>query len=286
MKSNMDLICHEEPAITASSLSLEAIEDSLAMLTRHQTASMPNASYLATVQTHGMVLEWRSNVVSWMTNLAGMLTFEVKTTALALNYFDRYLSVRSVQKKDVELLAMACVLAASKFNEQDALTVTEAVSIAADFSAADIVGAEKDLLKVLEWKLVAALPHDFLESYLALLDADATVLDLCLDLVSRTAEDMSLLEYLPSTIALAVVSVACDMLHMPFPRARFALDASFGVVKEAVYALAHPAAPVEVECATPTAPSKLKRSASPSGVEDVYSYDSPVCIKRQRLYSA
>ncbi|OQS01717.1 hypothetical protein ACHHYP_00344 [Achlya hypogyna] len=294
----MDLLCHEDPAVSTPEsttppnnndaiLSLEAIEDTLAVLRATEARSMANPKYIHDVQTDGMTAEWRANVVGWMTNVAGMLNFEVKTTALAMNYFDRFLSERSVEKPQVEVLALACVLAASKFNEQDALTITEAVAISGDHEAATIVAAEKDLLKTLNWQLHAVLPHHFLECHIERLEADATVLDLCLDLLSRTAVDMKMLAFPPSTLAVACLSVAFSELHMPFPAARFEADmvGGYRACKAAVAAIARPA-PAVAECATPTAPTKLKRSASPSGVEDVYECDSPVVIKRQRLYSA
>ncbi|OQS06976.1 hypothetical protein THRCLA_01003 [Thraustotheca clavata] len=282
----MDLICHEEHGVMErTSMSMEAIEESLEFLRLKELNSCPNAQYMTQIQKDGMTSEWRINVCNWITSLAGTLNFEVTTTSLAMNYFDRYLSVKSIEKSQVELVAMACVLTASKFNEQEALTINEAASIATDHTSADIIATEKELLKVLEWKLHAVLPHHFMECWLEQLEADSTVLDLCLDFLSRTATDLSMLAFTPSTTALACITLAYDMLHMPFPTERFTDDMkdSYRQCKSSVRAIVHPT--VE-EPKTPLAPKKLKRAASPSGVEDVYSYDSPVVIKRQRLYSA
>lgn len=89
------------------------------------------------------------------------------TIGLAMSYFDRFLSAVPLDKADVQLAAVACVLVAAKFGERRMPALADLVFVCqGKYSADDIRRAESDVIKSLGWQLHAVTPHMFCAHFL------------------------------------------------------------------------------------------------------------------------
>lgn len=89
------------------------------------------------------------------------------TVGLAMCYFDRFLSAVPVDKAEVQLVAVACVLVAAKFGERRMPALADLEFVCqGKYNADDIRRAECDVIKKLNWQLHAVTPHMFCAHFL------------------------------------------------------------------------------------------------------------------------
>ncbi|RHY30645.1 hypothetical protein DYB32_004162 [Aphanomyces invadans] len=295
----MDLLaCYEEDACDAPSAASTAMsfalttctaadtDDILDTLYRNEIRTLlrPVADYLVRTQLHGMTASWRTQVVDWMISVAETVEFEVTTITLAIHYLDRYLSVVSVRQADLELIALVCLMTASKFNESDGLTVAEVSQMIDDkYSPASVLAMERSLLAKLEWNLHATLPHHFIECFVAQLnppDVAAQVMHRCATMLSAIVRDIASLDFLSSEIAYTALTLAMHELHVAASLPTYQGDSSrldeCEVVVESIVGPFVKGAD-QIKCG--------KRASSPSNVED---FTDDVVLpprQRQRLWS-
>lgn len=89
------------------------------------------------------------------------------TIGLAMSYFDRYLSLQTVDKADVQLVTVACILIAAKFGERQMPSLADLEFVCrGKYTAENIRHAEQDVLTHLGWELQATTPHMFCAHFL------------------------------------------------------------------------------------------------------------------------
>lgn len=71
----------------------------------------------------------RAILVDWLVEVAEEYKLATETLYLTVNYVDRYLSVKVVPRSQLQLVGVACMLVASKFEEVYAPAVDEFVYI-------------------------------------------------------------------------------------------------------------------------------------------------------------
>ena len=94
-------------------------------------------------------------------------SLQTQTAGVAVSYFDRYVSMvgeKGLCKKSVQLLAITCVLIASKFSEIKMPGLDDLCEVAHNkYSKAELKAMELETLRVLKWELHAVTPHDALQ---------------------------------------------------------------------------------------------------------------------------
>ena len=99
----------------------------------------------------------RDSMVDWLTSLHFSNYLTQPTLFLAVNIFDRFLSVELVlSKHDLKMVAIVALVIASKFEERRfpcALTLMEN-GVGSNYSQQQIIAMEKNILQKLEWKLL------------------------------------------------------------------------------------------------------------------------------------
>jgi cyclin-A len=63
--------------------------------------------------------------VDWLTEVCEELHYVTETLFLTVNYLDRFLSRKNVPKKRLQLVGLACLFVASKYEEISPCTVHE-----------------------------------------------------------------------------------------------------------------------------------------------------------------
>ena len=153
----------------------------------------------------------RAVLVDWLVEVHQRFELEAQTLYLTINYVDRYLAQVSVNSQRFQLVGVAALLIASKFEEiypcdmDDLLYICER-----SYSKTDLVDCERNLLNVFKFNLAVPSVSSFLGYYLEHFEEDDKIIG---QLANYFAE-CSLLDftfgatYEPSIIACACLLVA------------------------------------------------------------------------------
>lgn len=137
-----------------------------------------------------------------------------ETLYLTINMLDRYLQLKSVRRSKLQLVGVACMSLAAKYEEiyppdlRDYVLVTDRA-----YSRADIVEMETDVAQTLQYNLTVPTIHSFLCRFLKAAHADRTMVQLACYLAERTLQEYSMCNYLPSIVAASAVLVARKSLR-------------------------------------------------------------------------
>lgn len=156
----------------------------------------------------------RGILVDWLVEVAAEFRLVSDTLFSAVGFVDRVLSARAVPRARLQLVGVACMLLASKYEEIYAPQVDEFVFITDNtYSRDELLAAEKEALGDLRFSLSAPTSKTFLRRFVkaALADgcgsADA---DAKLPPLAAYVCELALLEYdavafLPSQVRVVVV---------------------------------------------------------------------------------
>lgn len=112
----------------------------------------------------------RPILVDWMLDVGDYFGFHGATTHLAVAYLDRMLSMMSIERNKLQLVATACLLIAAKLEEipNKVPTVTEFNDRTLDTYSADLIRTcERVVLNHLGWNLLLTTPRSMLDFFLA-----------------------------------------------------------------------------------------------------------------------
>nr|AAL83927.1 D-type cyclin [Zea mays] len=157
----------------------------------------------------------RSGCVRWIIKTTAMFRFGGKTAYVAVNYLDRFLAQRRVNREHawgLQLLMVACMSLATKLEEHHAPRLSELPLDACEFAfdRASVLRMELLVLGTLEWRMVAVTPFPYISCFAARFRQDErrAVLVRAVECVFAAIRAMSSVEYQPSTIAVASILVA------------------------------------------------------------------------------
>eukprot|EP01136_Pigoraptor_vietnamica_P035270 Opistho-1_new@100273 len=176
----------------------------------------PNSNYLEFMQGP-LIKEWmRRETVEWILEVCEHHAFLPETFALAVNYFDRYLSVAKAKQSQLQLVGAVALSLAVKFRETDKYIKAETLSQCGDnsFTADFVLRMEPYVLRRLEHRLYAVTPFDFLEIFLTNfrdLIGECDVANLRMNantLLEYSVIKYEFLDYMPSTIAASALLLA------------------------------------------------------------------------------
>jgi len=109
----------------------------------------------------------RAVLVDWLVEVHQRFELETQTLFLTVNYIDRYLAQAPVKSQRFQLIGVAALLIASKYEEiypcdmDDLLYICER-----SYTKADLVDCERDLLNVFKFNLAVPSISSFLGYYL------------------------------------------------------------------------------------------------------------------------
>ncbi|MED6198626.1 G2/mitotic-specific cyclin S13-7 [Stylosanthes scabra] len=90
-----------------------------------------------------------------------------ETLYLTLNIVDRFLSMRAVPRRELQLVGISSMLIASKYEEIWAPEVNDFVLISDNaYIREQVLVMEKTILRKLEWYLTVPTPYVFLVRYI------------------------------------------------------------------------------------------------------------------------
>lgn len=155
----------------------------------------------------------RGILVDWLVEVAQEYRLTSDTLHLTVNMLDRFLSLEPVAREELQLAGIACMWAASKFEEIYAPTARNFCYITDNtYDQQQLVDMEAKVLAVLQFRLASPTAKTFQRRYLQAAAADEQLHYLSAFLLELTLMDEGMLAFLPSQLAAASVYLAHAML--------------------------------------------------------------------------
>lgn len=157
----------------------------------------------------------RAILVDWLIEVAEEYKLSSETLYLAVSYIDRYLSKKTVMRGKLQLVGVASMLLASKYEEIYAPSVDEFVYISDNtYSKEEVFCMESNVLDTLEFCLTGATTKNFLRRFLkAAGGADVNVTMFANYLCELSLHEYCFTKYLPSVVAASAVCLALHTLN-------------------------------------------------------------------------
>ncbi|XP_024396701.1 cyclin-A1-4 isoform X1 [Physcomitrium patens] len=176
----------------------------------------PSANFMESIQQdvnptmRGILVDWLVEV----RHVAGEYRLVPDTLYLAVSYIDRYLSAQVVTRQRLQLLGVACMLIAAKYEEICAPQVEEFCYITdSTYCREEVLEMERGVLNVLKFELTTPTTKSFLRRFVRAAQASCKGPSLVLEFLGNYLAELTLVEYgflpfLPSMIAASAVYLA------------------------------------------------------------------------------
>ncbi|KAL8125606.1 G2/mitotic-specific cyclin S13-7-like isoform X2 [Apium graveolens] len=172
----------------------------------------------------------RAILVDWLIEVHNKFDLMPETLYLTMNIIDRYLALKTVARKELQLLGISSMLTASKYEEIWAPEVNDFTKISDNaYTNQQVLVMEKKILGGLEWNLTVPTPYVFLVRFIkASLPRDAAVENMTYFLAELGIMNYATVMYCPSMIAAsAVYGARCTLKKAPFWNETLALHTGF-----------------------------------------------------------
>ncbi|KAI3473889.1 hypothetical protein Pfo_028070 [Paulownia fortunei] len=168
-----------------------------------EASYMTEPGYLKLVKTNDLIHNARFKAVNWLVKSQRIMNLSLGTVFIAANYLDRFISLTQCQGWKhwmFELLSIACLSIASKFNETTTRPLHEFQVEGLDnyFAPSLIQRMELTVLKALGWRMDSTTPFSYVDLLIQSIDAmNKTLVE---DLTKRVTELLlSSFRFCPST---------------------------------------------------------------------------------------
>ncbi|XP_021745825.1 G2/mitotic-specific cyclin S13-7-like [Chenopodium quinoa] len=151
----------------------------------------------------------RAILVDWLIEVHNRFELMPETLYLTINLVDRFLSSKSVPRRELQLLGIGAMLIACKYEEIWAPEVNDFVSISERaYSNEQILKMEKAILGQLEWYITVPTPYVFLSRYIKASIPDGEMENLVYFLSELALMHYGSISFCPSMVAASAVYVA------------------------------------------------------------------------------
>ncbi|KAG4953573.1 hypothetical protein JHK82_039192 [Glycine max] len=156
----------------------------------------------------------RGVLVDWLVEVAEEYKLVSDTLYFCVAYIDRFLSLNALSRQKLQLLGVASMLIASKYEEIKPPDVEDFCYITDNtYSKEEVVNMEADILKALKFELGGPTVKTFLRRFSRVAQEGVDTSDLQFEFLSCYLAELSLLDYncikfLPSLVAASVVFLA------------------------------------------------------------------------------
>jgi cyclin B len=151
----------------------------------------------------------RSILVDWLVEVHLKFKMVPESLYLTVNLVDRYLQRVTVRRSRLQLVGVACLMLASKYEEiyppelRDLVYITDRA-----YTKQEIVEMENEVIRALQWNMTVPTIHSFLCRFLKAAHADRQMVQVACYVCERSLQEYGLNKYLPSMVAAASVLLA------------------------------------------------------------------------------
>lgn len=194
----------------------EMIREITNMFFEKERTHLRDSTYLTARQTE-VTEKMRAIVVDWLIDVAIKFRNRPETFYLAVDIMDRYLSVCSTTRAQLQLVGITSLLIAAKHEEMWAPDVRECIKITANtYDRESILSMERNICTALCFRFTVPTAHPFLERLLQVSNADHVTRCAAYYFLEHAMMNYGMLTYLPSTVAASAMYLA-NVLLQRFP---------------------------------------------------------------------
>ncbi|PKA53047.1 Cyclin-B1-1 [Apostasia shenzhenica] len=159
----------------------------------------------------------RSILVDWLIEVHHKFELMPETLYLTVFIIDRYLSVESVLRKELQLVGVGAMLIACKYEEIWAPEVNDFICIAdRAYTREQILKMEKLILNKLDWSLTYPTSYVFILRFLKAANSDKEMENMAFFFAELALMHYAMMVYRPSMVAAAAVYAArCTLRKTP-----------------------------------------------------------------------
>ncbi|KAL7130574.1 hypothetical protein ABFS83_13G143100 [Erythranthe nasuta] len=163
--------------------------------------------------------QMRGILINWLVEVHLKFDLMQETLFLTATLLDRYLSLESIKKNEMQLVGLTALLLASKYEDFWHPRVTDLVSISAESYTRDqMLQMEKTMLKKLKFRLNEPTPYVFMLRFLKAAQSNHMKFEhLAFYLIELCLVEYEALSYKPSMLCASAIYVARCTLQMEPP---------------------------------------------------------------------
>ena len=151
----------------------------------------------------------RSILIDWLVEVVDEFRLCSDTFFLAVNYIDRYLQLKPVSRRELQLLGCTCLWIAAKYEEIYSPTLDEFVMMSDNsYKKVDLLKMEGDVLNTLDFKLTVSTAKNFLRRFQRASQVKGTEKFLCNYLSELSLIDDNMRQFSPSILAASALYLA------------------------------------------------------------------------------
>ncbi|KAI5018855.1 hypothetical protein ZWY2020_043743 [Hordeum vulgare] len=163
-------------------------------------------------------LKMRAILTDWLVEVAHKFELMPESLYLTMYAIDRFLSLQAaVPRRELQLVGMAAMLIACKYEETWAPEVNDFISIADNaYSRHQILSMEKNMLNSMEWNLTVPTPYVFLVRFAKAAGSDKELEQMIFFFAEMALMNYGLVTARPSLVAASAVYAArCTLKRSP-----------------------------------------------------------------------
>ena len=149
----------------------------------------------------------RQRLVDWIADISNILQLFTETYILSIYIMDSYLArVKTIARNDFQLVGIACVLLASKFEEYSYVMIADFITLSANaFTPSQIKETECTIVNALGFRIIHPSPLDFFRRFSRAANNNDINHNCARYLVELATLDHRMMELLPSQLAAAAI---------------------------------------------------------------------------------
>ncbi|KAL8110289.1 cyclin-A1-4-like [Apium graveolens] len=172
----------------------------------------PSTDYMEKIQKD-INSSMRAILVDWLVEVAEEYRLVPETLYLTVNYVDRYLSGNSMDRQKLQLLGVACMMIASKYEEICAPQVEEFCYITDNtYFKDEVVEMESIVLNFLKFEMTAPTAKCFLRRFVRVAQAVTKAPGMQLECMTNYLAELTLLEYHMLRYAPSMIAASAGFL--------------------------------------------------------------------------
>ncbi|KAK3164579.1 hypothetical protein QOZ80_1AG0021350 [Eleusine coracana subsp. coracana] len=214
----IDSICDVDNDMEDPQLCATLASDIYMHLRDAETRKRPSTDFMETIQKD-VNPSMRAILIDWLVEVAEEYRLVPDTLYLTVNYIDRYLSGNEINRQRLQLLGVACMLIAAKYEEICAPQVEEFCYITDNtYFRDEVLEMEASVLNYLKFEMTAPTAKCFLRRFVRAAQVCDEDPPLHLEFLANYIAELSLLEYSllsypPSLIAASSIFMAKFVLQ-------------------------------------------------------------------------
>ncbi|KAL8160734.1 hypothetical protein V2J09_002271 [Rumex salicifolius] len=151
----------------------------------------------------------RAILIDWIIDVQYKFELREETLFLTVNLIDRFLSRDSVARKKLQLVGLAAMLLACKYEEVSVPIVEDMIFISDKaYTRKDLLDMEKLMCNKLQFNLSLPTPYVFLNRFLKAAESDKKLEFLSFFLIELSLVEYEMVKFQPSLLAAAAVYTA------------------------------------------------------------------------------